>query len=94
MYNLDIKPEVDKVFEKLAKKDRKQLQIIDKKVKGIQAEPHHDYKFLRKSLQGYNRLHIESHFVLVFKIDHEKHLVTLYTYDHHDTIYQWRPRSD
>jgi YafQ family addiction module toxin component len=94
MYNLAIKPEVDKIFEKLAKKDRKQLETIRKKVDAIIENPHHGYKFLRKPLQGYNRVHIETHFVLIFKIDHENHLVTLYAYNHHDTVYQWQPQTN
>jgi hypothetical protein len=33
MYDLEIKPEVDKIFIKLIKKDKKQLRIINKKIK-------------------------------------------------------------
>jgi mRNA-degrading endonuclease RelE of RelBE toxin-antitoxin system len=32
MYDLDIKPEADKIFSKLAKKNLKQLMIIDQKI--------------------------------------------------------------
>lgn len=37
MYDLDIKPEADKIFQKLAKKSPKQLMIIDKKIAEIRA---------------------------------------------------------
>jgi mRNA-degrading endonuclease RelE of RelBE toxin-antitoxin system len=32
MYDLNIKPEADEIFKKLAKKNRKQLEIIHKKI--------------------------------------------------------------
>ncbi len=87
MYLLEIKPEADKIFSKLAKKNPRQLMIIDKKIK----ENPSGYKFLRKPLQGFNRVHIDKHFVLIFKIDHEKKIVDIYYYDHHDSVYKWQP---
>jgi YafQ family addiction module toxin component len=93
MYSLDIKPEADKIFRKLSKKDARQLQIIHKKLEEIRANPSHEYKFLRKPLQNFNRVHIDSHFVLIFKIDHEEKIVDVYYYDHHDKVYKWRPSS-
>jgi len=91
MYGLDIKQEADKIFQKLAKKNPKQLKIIDKKVTEIRLNPNHEYKFLRKPLQTFNRVHIDKHFVLIFKIDHENKTVVVYYYDHHDNVYNWRP---
>ncbi len=46
MYNLRIRSSVEKSFHKLAKKNPKQLEIIEKKVNEIKANPHH-YKNLR-----------------------------------------------
>lgn len=94
MYALSIKPEADKTFKKLAKKNPKQLGIISKKIEGIRRNPLHKYKPLRKPLQSYNRVHIDKHFVLIFKIDHENKLVDIYYYDHHDNVYQWRPKPE
>lgn len=91
MYDLDIKPEADKIFEKLAKKNPKQLQIISKKLGEICSNPEHEYKFLRSPLQTFNRVHIDTHFVLIFKIDHTNRSVVVYYFDHHDDIYNWRP---
>ena len=94
MYDLDIKPEADKIFKKLSKKNSKQLKIIDKKVQEIRKNPHHIYKFLRKPLQTFNRIHIDKHFVLIFRIDHEKAVIDVYYYDHHDFVYKWQPKAD
>lgn len=93
MYDLEVKEEADRIFQKLAKKNLKQLQIIDKKIKEIRERPF-GYKFLRSPLQGFNRVHIDKHFVLIFRIDHEKKMVTVYYYDHHDDIYRWQPKEE
>ena len=90
MYRLFVKPCADKIFVKLAKKNPKQLEIINKKIEQIRENPHHDYKFLRSPLQGFNRVHIDKHFVLVFKILHSEALVEIWYYDHHDEIYKGR----
>lgn len=91
MYFLDIKPEADKIFSKLAKKNKNQLKIINKKILEIINNPHHEYKFLKNPLQNYNRIHIDKSFVLIFKIDHENKIINIYYYAHHDEVYSWRP---
>ena len=94
MYDLEIKEEVDKLFSKLAKKDKKQLFIIHKKIEEIRANPTHSYKFLKEPLQGFNRTHIEGSFVLIFKIIHEERKIIIYHYDHHDNVYKWKPKNE
>ena len=93
MYELEVKLEADKIFQKLTRKNPKQLEIINKKVIAIRSNPNHSYKFLRSPLQGFNRVQIDTHFVLIFKIDHIRKTVILYYYDHHDNVYKWRPRG-
>jgi len=93
MYRLDIKPEADKIFKKLSKKNPKQLQIINKKILEIKLNPNHRYKFLIKPLQTFNRVHIDKHFVLIFKINHEERVVDVYYYNHHDNVYKWLPNE-
>lgn len=91
MYDLEIKEEADKIFAKLAKKNVNQLRMIDRKINGIRKNPNHVYKFLRKPLQGFNRVHIDKHFVLVFKVHHLDKKVVVYYFDHHDNVCKWRP---
>jgi len=93
MYSLEIKEEADKIFNKLSKKNSRQLKIIDKKIKKIRENPNHIYKFLRKPLQTFNRVHIDDHFILIFKIDHAREIITIYYYEHHDKVYKWRPKN-
>ena len=92
MYDLDIKPEADKIFRKLSKRNPKQLMTIHKKIQDIRANPYHKYKFLRKPLQSFNRVHIDKHFVLVFKIVHRERVVDVYYFDHHDNVYKWKSK--
>ena len=94
MYDLDIKPEADKIFKKLAKKNRKQLEIINKKIQEIRLNPQHKYKFLTNPLQNFNRVHIDTNFVLIFKINHQDRIIEIYYFDHHDNVYKWRPKSE
>ncbi len=91
MYALDIKPEADKIFAKLAKKNRQQLVMIYKKLEQIRNNLDHIYKFLHEPLQTFNRVHIDKHFVLIFKINHAVQGIEVYYYDHHDEVYKWRP---
>lgn len=94
MYELDIKPEADKIFRKLSKKNPRQLLLIHKKIGEIRSKPAHEYKWLRNPLQGFNRVHIDKNFVLIFKINHDKRTVEIFYYDHHDFVYKWLPGSE
>ena len=86
MYNLDIKPTADKIFKKLAKKDKEQLRRIGKKIEQIRKDPYH-FKPLKFPLDGYRRAHVGS-FVIVYEIDEKSKTVTIFDYDHHDNIYK------
>ena len=93
MYSLEIKEEADKIFSKLSKKNPKQLEIINKKIQKIRDNPNHIYKFLRKPLQIFNRIHIDDHFVLIFKINHIEKNIIIYHYEHHDKADNWKPKK-
>ena len=84
MYELDIKPAVDRIFSKLQKKNPKQLDIIFKKIEKILVNPYH-FKPLRGDMHGSRRVHIDKHFVLVYEI--KKKTVTVLDYGHHDDVY-------
>ena len=85
-YRLQISEELDKVFSKLAKKNKKQLQIINKKIDQILQNPYH-FKPLRGDMHGARRVHIDTSFVLTYEIDEEKKLIRLLDFDHHDHVY-------
>lgn len=85
-YNLEISDELDKIFSKLAKKNKKQLLIIHNKIEEIRDNPYH-YKPLRGDMKGARRVHIDKSFVLTFEIDKANKIIRLLDYDHHDKIY-------
>lgn len=88
MYDLEIKPLVDKVFIRLAKKDRVLLQKINSKIVDIRSNPLKRYKFLKGEFKGLNRVHIADHFVLIFSLDHENKILTIIQFAHHDDAYE------
>ena len=85
-YKLQISDALDKVFTKLAKKNKKQLQIIQKKVQEILENPYH-FKPLRGDMHGARRVHFDKSFVLTYEIDEEIKVIRLLDFDHHDNIY-------
>ena len=87
MYTLKIKPDLEKTFKKLAKKNSKQVEIILKKIDEILSNPHR-YKNLRAPLNDWKRVHVDKHFVLTFSVDEDSKTVTLEDHDHHDNIYK------
>lgn len=86
MYTLKFRAELDNKFEKLSKKNRKQLEMVLDKANEIIENPHR-FKNLRAPMNHLKRVHIDKHFVLVFSVDDESKTVTLEDYDHHDNIY-------
>jgi YafQ family addiction module toxin component len=86
LYALEVEEEVDKTFKRLLKKDRKQLEAINKKVKQVLSDPY-QFKPLHRPLEGLRRVHI-GHFVLIYKVVEEPATVILVKYRHHDEAYQ------
>lgn len=86
-YSLKIKPHVEKIFEKLGKKDPAQLDAIHKKVKQILEDPHR-FKPLHAPMQHLRRVHIMGSFVLIYCIIESEKTVELFDYDHHDRVYK------
>ena len=87
MYSLAIRPNLEKLLKKLAKKSRSEAESIMKKTEEILENPHH-YKNLRAPLNRWKRVHIHGSFVLVYSIDEKTKTVILETYKHHDEVYK------
>ncbi|MFH1849982.1 MAG: type II toxin-antitoxin system mRNA interferase toxin, RelE/StbE family [archaeon] len=85
-YELDVSDILEKKFVKLARKNKKQVLIIHKKVEEIRENPYH-YKPLRGDLRDARRVHIDKSFVLIYEVDEANKIVRLLDYDHHDNIY-------
>lgn len=86
MYILLTERNVDRIFSKLARKDPKQLEAIDKKIKQILANPY-QFKPLKAPMQHLRRVHVGS-YVITYKIKEQEKAVEIWDYDHHDEIYK------
>ena len=87
MYSFDIRDHLDKIFKKIEKKNKKQLEIIHNKIAEVIQNPQH-YKNLRSPLQHFRSVHIDKSFVLLFSVDENSKKVIFEEFDHHDRIYR------
>ena len=87
MYRLAIKEKLDKKFKKLQKKDKEMLRLIERKVRDILEDPYR-FKPLRRPLHNKRRVHIGGSFVLIYEVNEEEKMVTLFDFDHHDNVYK------
>ena len=89
-YSYEVRAHVEKIFQKLSKKNHKQLKIIEKKLEQILEHPD-AFKPLRAPLQNCRAVHIDKSFVLVYSVDESRKVVVIEHYAHHDDVYKWRP---
>lgn len=84
-YTLEISEKLDRIFAKLAKKDKLQFEILNRKIKEILENPQIGEP-LTGNMAGQRSVHVRN-FVLVYEIiEHEK-VIKLLDYDHHDAVY-------
>ena len=89
MREFDVEEKLKKILSKLKKKDPHRYKIIKKKILEIlESYGVEHYKNLKKPLQEFKRVHINSSFILTFKYLKEKDFVAFYDFDHHDNIYK------
>lgn len=86
MYEIIISEKLSKNLIKLKKKNILQFYAIFKKAEEIQIDPHR-HKNLRYPLNNLKRVHIDSHFVLLYSVDEETKTITLENFIHHDSAY-------
>jgi len=85
-YNYEISRQLERELDKLRRKNKKQFEIILKKMSEILENPQH-YKSLQHDMKGLRRVHIDKSFVLVFEIVENENKVVFLDFDHHDNIY-------
>ncbi len=87
MYSYEIKPNLQKILNKLFKKDKSLYEQVMNKIEEIINNPDVEhYKNLRYNMKDSKRTQI-GHFVLVFQFDKSKNLISFDDFDHHDKIY-------
>ena len=79
---------LDRILEKILKKDKSMYdQIIKKISEVINSSDVEHYKNLKYDMKDKKRVHI-GHFVLVFKFNKTENLIEFDDFDHHDNIYE------
>jgi len=88
MYNFYVSEHLQKILNKLSKKDKNTYNQILKKIDEIiHSENIEHYKNLRYNMKDSKRAHI-GHFVLIFQYKKEENLILFDDFDHHDNIYK------
>jgi YafQ family addiction module toxin component len=89
MYDWDRSDKLKKILQRLFKKDKVRYEAVLKKMEEVinSEDPDH-YKNLSYELNEFKRVHVDSHFVLVFKFDKKNKLIRFEDLDHHDNIYK------
>jgi len=90
MYNHEVIPHLQKILNKLSKKDKSLYEQVMNKVREIinSSDVEH-YKNLRYDLSDKKRVQI-GHFVLVFSFIKSENKIKFLDFDHHDVIYMKR----
>lgn len=88
MYSWERSERLKKILGKLFKKDKIRYEAVLKKMEEVinSEDPDH-YKNLSYDMSGFKGVHIDSHFVLVFKVDRKNRLIRFEDFDHHDNVY-------
>jgi len=88
VYNFYVSEHLQKILNKLSKKDQDTYNQILKKIDEIMhSENIEHYKNLRYNMKDSKRAHI-GHFVLIFQYKKEENLILFDDFDHHDNIYK------
>lgn len=90
MFRYALSDRLKLIITKLIRKDKKKVEIINKKIKEIvnnDSETIKRYKNLRRDLKDFKRVHIDKHFVLTFNVDVKNNFILFYDFDHHDKVY-------
>ena len=88
MYSYEILPSLQRILNKLSKKDRRLYEQVLKKIEeALTCSDVEHYKNLRYDMKDKKRVHI-GHFILVFKIIKGENKIVFMDFDHHDKIYR------
>lgn len=89
-YNYKTSKHLDRILEKLSKKDKNLYEQLIKKINEIiNSYDIEHYKNLRNELKEFKSVHINP-FVLVFRFIKNQNIILFVDFDHHDKIYMKR----
>ncbi len=89
MTDYEISENLKKTLKRIHKKDRVRYEAAIKKIdEVISCEDLDHYKNLRHNMKDLKRGHIDTHFVLTFRVDKNLKKIFFDDLDHHDKIYR------
>ena len=88
MYEIQLSFDLEKILVKIKRKDKKLFRTIKKKMLQIVTSNPQHYKNLRYGMKEFKRVHVNSSFVLIFKINEQQRTIHFETLKHHDKIYK------
>jgi YafQ family addiction module toxin component len=89
MYSFERSDKLIKILKKLFKKDKVRYEATLNKINEvIKSNNPNRYKNLCYNLKEFKGVHIDTHFVLTFKIDENNKLLKFEDLQHHDVIYR------
>lgn len=89
-WTFEYSDELTKKLKKIKRKNPMQFSMILKKRDDIKQKIHENpehFKNLKYDLSDFKRVHINTHFVLIFNVDKVKKIVRFEDFDHHDNVY-------
>jgi len=91
MYRWERSEKLIKILKKLFKKDKIRYDAaLNKIYEVINSENPSRYKNLCYDLKEFKGVHIDTHFVLTFKVDENNKLIRFEDLQHHDVIHSRR----
>lgn len=89
MYQPKRSEKLIKILKKLFKKDKVRYEAILRKIDEIiHCENPDHYKNLAYDMKEFKEVHIDSHFVLIFKVDEKNKTIEFYDMQHHDKMFE------
>ncbi len=91
MFEFDLSDELRFIVKKLVKKDKKRVEILNKKIKEIinnNINSIDRYHNCSHNLKQYKHSHIDKSFVLLFKVDKQKKFILFAKLGHHDDFFK------
>ncbi|MFH1917025.1 MAG: addiction module toxin RelE [Nanoarchaeota archaeon] len=89
MYRWERSDKLIKILKKLHKKDKRWYEAALNKIHEIiTCKDPNRYKNLCYGLKEFKGVHIDTHFVLTFKVDEAAKLIRFEDLQHHDVVYK------
>ncbi|MFH1587750.1 MAG: addiction module toxin RelE [Candidatus Diapherotrites archaeon] len=88
MFTPEVSEKLQKILKKILKKDRvRYIAATNKMDEIIKCDNPDRYKNLKYDLKEMKRVHIDSHFVLIFHFNRKDKMIRFEDLQHHDHIY-------